>query len=145
MGRFDQLQRDGAPLAAGYAATSTDTGHTGGQAATFINHPEKVIDFAYRAVHEMAVAGEGHHRGVLRRWPEAFVLPGLFDGRTPGAHRRAALSTAISTASSPARRRSMRRGMHGTQVWSAQQANRDDASLIPNMPQQVRRCFTMPC
>jgi feruloyl esterase len=32
-------------LAAGYATTSTDTGHTGGQATFVVDHPEKVIDF----------------------------------------------------------------------------------------------------
>jgi feruloyl esterase len=42
-------------LQEGYATASTDTGHTGGNAAFAIGHPEKVIDFAYRAVHEMAV------------------------------------------------------------------------------------------
>ena len=46
-------------LAAGYATASTDTGHTGGDPATFIpGHPEKAIDFAYRAVHEMTVAAK---------------------------------------------------------------------------------------
>ena len=42
-------------LAAGYAATSTDTGHVGNTAAFAIGHPERVIDLAYRAVHEMTV------------------------------------------------------------------------------------------
>ena len=39
----------------GYATASTDTGHKGGNALFAINHPEKVIDFAYRAVHETTV------------------------------------------------------------------------------------------
>ena len=39
----------------GYATASTDTGHKGGNALFAINHPEKVTDFAYRAVHETAV------------------------------------------------------------------------------------------
>ena len=42
-------------LQEGYATASTDTGHTGGNASFVIGHREKVIDFAYRAVHEMAV------------------------------------------------------------------------------------------
>lgn len=42
-------------LAAGYAAAGTDTGHTGQTAAFAIGHPEKVVDLAYRAVHEMTV------------------------------------------------------------------------------------------
>jgi feruloyl esterase len=39
----------------GYATASTDTGHKGGNALFAMNHPEKVIDFAYRAVHETTV------------------------------------------------------------------------------------------
>lgn len=40
-------------LAAGYAAASTDTGHTGNNASFAVGHPEKVVDLGYRAVHEM--------------------------------------------------------------------------------------------
>jgi hypothetical protein len=41
----------------GYAAVSTDTGHTGGSsdADWALGHPEKIIDFGYRAIHEMTV------------------------------------------------------------------------------------------
>ena len=45
-------------LARGYAASSTDTGHTGGGASWGLGHPEKVIDFGWRAVHETAVASK---------------------------------------------------------------------------------------
>jgi feruloyl esterase len=45
-------------LGRGYAASSTDTGHTGGGAAWGLGHPEKVIDFGWRAVHEMTVASK---------------------------------------------------------------------------------------
>src|SRR5215831_2411592 len=39
-------------LQEGYATASTDTGHKGGTANFAIGHPEKLVDFAYRAVHE---------------------------------------------------------------------------------------------
>ncbi|MDR0310537.1 MAG: tannase/feruloyl esterase family alpha/beta hydrolase [Acidobacteriota bacterium] len=42
-------------LREGYATASNDTGHKGGNALFSIGHPEKVIDYAYRAVHEMTV------------------------------------------------------------------------------------------
>ena len=47
----------GDALRRGYAAASTDTGHEGnaGDASFALGHPEKVIDFGYRAVHEMTV------------------------------------------------------------------------------------------
>lgn len=39
----------------GYASASTDTGHaaSGVDATWALGHPEKIIDFAYRAIHEM--------------------------------------------------------------------------------------------
>jgi len=39
-------------LREGYATASTDTGHKGDNAAFAAGHPEKVVDFAYRAVHD---------------------------------------------------------------------------------------------
>jgi feruloyl esterase len=45
----------GAAIKRGYAAAGTDTGHTGGDAAWALGHPEKVIDFGYRAIHEMSM------------------------------------------------------------------------------------------
>jgi feruloyl esterase len=43
------------PLKHGYAAATTDTGHSGGNAAWALGHPEKVIDYGHRAIHEMTV------------------------------------------------------------------------------------------
>jgi feruloyl esterase len=45
-------------LARGYATASTDTGHVGGTAAPFLGHPERLIDYGYRAVHEMTAAAK---------------------------------------------------------------------------------------
>jgi feruloyl esterase len=42
----------------GYATASTDTGHEGGSASFALGHPEKLIDFGYRAVHEMTEKGK---------------------------------------------------------------------------------------
>ena len=48
------------PLKRGYAVATTDTGHTGSglTAEWAIGHPEKLIDFGYRAVHEMVVTAK---------------------------------------------------------------------------------------
>ena len=43
---------------AGYAATGTDTGHVGGNADFVAGHPEKLVDFAHRAIHEMTVSAK---------------------------------------------------------------------------------------
>jgi feruloyl esterase len=39
----------------GYASASNDTGHMGGDPAFGLGHQEKLVDFAYRANHEMTV------------------------------------------------------------------------------------------
>ena len=51
----------GLPLSLGYAVASTDTGHagTGADGSYALGHPEKVIDFGYRAVHEMVEKSRG--------------------------------------------------------------------------------------
>src|SRR5579862_7166253 len=59
----------GAAIKRGYAAAGTDTGHTGGDAAWALGHPEKVIDFGYRAIHEMSM--------------KAKVIIGTFYGHVP--------------------------------------------------------------
>jgi feruloyl esterase len=42
-------------LQRGFAGASTDTGHEGTSARFALEHPEKVVDYGYRAVHEMTV------------------------------------------------------------------------------------------
>jgi feruloyl esterase len=48
------------PLARGYAVANTDTGHQGGGGdfAWAAEHPEKLTDYQYRAVHELTVVGK---------------------------------------------------------------------------------------
>jgi len=45
-------------LQEGYATASTDTGHAGGSASFAAGHPEKLVDFSHRAVHEMTVTAK---------------------------------------------------------------------------------------
>ena len=47
-----------AAVKAGYAAAGTDTGHVGGNADFVAGHHEKLVDFAYRAIHEMTVTAK---------------------------------------------------------------------------------------
>src|SRR5690606_6068978 len=48
------------PLSRGYAAATTDTGHSGnGMSADWaVGHPEKLVDFGHRAVHLMTVTAK---------------------------------------------------------------------------------------
>jgi feruloyl esterase len=50
----------GLAIAQGYASAATDTGHAAnaGDAAWALDHPEKIVDFGYRAIHEMTAVGK---------------------------------------------------------------------------------------
>jgi len=50
----------GLAISQGYASAGTDTGHgpDGTSASWALGHPEKIIDFGYRAVHEMTSVGK---------------------------------------------------------------------------------------
>ena len=89
-------------VARGYAASSTDTGHSGGSASFALDHPEKVSDFGWRAVHEMTVASKriiaayyqspakyaywnGCSAGGRQGMKEAQRFPADFDGVVAGA------------------------------------------------------------
>jgi feruloyl esterase len=45
----------GAALRDGFATASTDTGHSGGNGMFALGHPEKIVDFGWRAVHDTVV------------------------------------------------------------------------------------------
>lgn len=59
-------------LRRGYATASTDTGHTGSpMSAEFaLGHPEKLIDFGYRAIHKMAVRSKQVIQAFYRQLPD---------------------------------------------------------------------------
>ena len=54
-------------LVHGYATASTDTGHKGGNASFAIGHPDKLIDFGYRAIHEMTVQSKAIVNSFYKR------------------------------------------------------------------------------
>ena len=89
-------------LERGYATSATNTGHVGGGASFGLGHPEKVIDFGWRAVHEMTVAAkqviaayygtgprlsywEGCSAGGRQAMKAAQRFPEDFDGIIAGA------------------------------------------------------------
>jgi len=121
----------GLPLSLGYAVASTDTGHEGKvtDGSYALGHPEKVIDFGYRAVHEMveksrAVINSYYARAAtLSYWNGCSTggrqglediqrYPNDFDGAITGAP---ALNPRTAAQI----------------VWTAQAVHKDEASLIP--------------
>ena len=75
-----------AAVTAGYASASTDTGHQGNTAAFALGHPEKVIDFADRAVHEMTVKAKAIVSAYYGARTGALVLEWLLHGRAARNH-----------------------------------------------------------
>jgi feruloyl esterase len=103
-----------AGLRRGYAVASTDTGHTGPDASFALDHPEKLIDFGYRAVHETAVQSksvvaklfgtpahfayfDGCSGGGRQSFMEAQRYPTDFDGIIAGAPGYDRTDTAFQT------------------------------------------------
>ena len=68
----------------GYATASTDTGHKGGNALFAIDHPEKLTDFAYRAVHETVVAAKSTITKFYERGPRLSYWNGCSTGGRQG-------------------------------------------------------------
>jgi feruloyl esterase len=73
-----------AAVAGGYATASTDTGHVGGTAVFALGHPEKVVDFGYRAVHEMTVQAKAVVDAFYGSMPKLSIWNGCSQGGRQG-------------------------------------------------------------
>lgn len=71
-------------LAAGYAVASNDTGHQGGSGAFALESREKVIDFAWRAMHEMTVISKAIVETYYQRPPRLSYYQGCSTGGRQG-------------------------------------------------------------
>jgi feruloyl esterase len=68
----------------GYASASTDTGHTGGSGKFALGHPDKITDFAYRAVHQTAVEAKALIAAYYGRSPRLSYWEGCSTGGRQG-------------------------------------------------------------
>ena len=71
-------------LAASFATSGTDTGHAGDSAEFAIGHPEKLVDFAYRAMHEMATKSKTIIESHYGRAPDRSYFNGCSGGGRHG-------------------------------------------------------------
>jgi feruloyl esterase len=119
-----------AGLRRGYAAAMSDLGHQGGSASFAAGHPEKLVDFGYRAAHEMTVTSKaimaayysqplkqsywtGCSAGGRSALMEAQRYPADFDGIIAGSPGLDWTGRALQA------------------VWIAQAAHKDETSYIP--------------
>ncbi|HWZ46513.1 MAG TPA: tannase/feruloyl esterase family alpha/beta hydrolase [Candidatus Saccharimonadales bacterium] len=119
-------------VARGYASASTDTGHTapGTDATWALGHQEKIIDFGYRAIHEMTLKAKAIIHAFYGDQPrksyfascsnggrqalmEAQRFPEDYDGIVAGAPANDWIRLLIAG------------------VWDLQALQHDDASYIP--------------
>ena len=131
-------------LMQGYASGATDTGHTGGSgdASWALGHPEKIIDFGYRAIHEMTAISKAvvqafygdapNHNyfascsdGGREALMEAQRFPADYDGIVAGAP--ANNWTALLT-----------NALHNEQAMSADPAGYIPATKLPSIDAAVR-------
>jgi feruloyl esterase len=73
-------------LRRGYAAASTNTGHegNGGDASFAYHHPERLVDFGWRSVHEMTVKAKEVTRAFYGRAPQRAYWIGCSTGGKQG-------------------------------------------------------------
>ena len=117
-------------VAAGYASASTDTGHAGNSGAFALGHPEKVIDFGYRAVHEMTVQAKAIANIYYGTAPRLAVWNGCSQGGRQGiteAQRYPADYDAIIAGAPAVNGMSL----HAARVAISQVVNRAADSYIP--------------
>ncbi|MEO7270366.1 MAG: tannase/feruloyl esterase family alpha/beta hydrolase [Vicinamibacterales bacterium] len=69
-----------AGLAKGYATAGTDTGHTGDNLDFAIGHPEKLIDWSYRAIHVMTDLAKQVTKASRGRLPDRAYFEGCSTG-----------------------------------------------------------------
>lgn len=118
-----------AGLRRGYAAAATDTGHEGG-GGPWMQRPEKLIDFGYRAVHEMAVTAKAVAAAFYGRAPRLSYFTGCSGGGRQGlkAAQRFPDDFDGIVAGAPAVNTT---GRAAFSMWIAQTMLRGDGSFIP--------------
>ena len=115
-----------------YAVTGTDTGHSGAMvdATWALGHPEKVVDFGHRGIHEMTRVAKEVTHAFYGRAPQRSYFAGCSDGGREAlmeAQRYPADYDGI-LAGAPANNWTP---LLTTAVWDTQALTLDPASFIP--------------
>lgn len=76
-------------ISLGYAAASTDTGHSTPGASFAVGHPEKLVDYAHRSLHEMAV----HAKAIASGFYGGTVKASIWNGCSTGGNQGLTLAS----------------------------------------------------
>jgi feruloyl esterase len=117
-------------MAAGYASASTDTGHDTPGATFATGHPEKLVDYGHRAVHEMTVQAKAAIAAFYGNAPKVSLWNGCSTGGRQGvieASKYPADYDAIIAGATPVT--SPR--LHGSRLQLSRMVHRSADSYIP--------------
>jgi hypothetical protein len=142
-GKFEQVGNGGfagaipfgnmaAPLLRGYATAGTDDGHEGSStdASWAAGHPEKMIDYGYRAVHETSVQAKVLVKAFYGRAPGHSYFVGCSDGGREALDEAEKYPKDFIGIISGAPANYLTRLLVGS-VWVQQATGNDPASAIP--------------
>lgn len=135
------------PLSRGYATAASDVGHQGSplDGMFLVGHPEKLIDFGHRAVHETAVAAKATIAAFYGNGPKRSLYVSCSTGGRIGlmeAYRYPGDYDAIS-ATAPANPMVPLMVMS---VWTGAATMKDEASRVPpSKMQQVQKAALDAC
>jgi feruloyl esterase len=118
-----------AGLRRGYATASTDTGHEGG-GGPWMQVPEKLVDYGYRAVHEMAVKAKAITSAFYDSAPKLSYFNGCSAGGRQGLKAAQKYPDDFDgiVAGAPALNAT---GRATFSMWVAQNLRKEEGSYIP--------------
>ncbi len=119
-----------AAVAQGYASASTDTGHSSAGGSFAMDHPEKLIDYSYRATHEMTVQAKAVIAAFYGNSPKLSLWNGCSTGGRQGVMEASGYPSdynAIVAGATPVT--SPR--LHGARIALSQNVHRTPDSYIP--------------
>ncbi len=119
-----------AALRHGYATSSTNSGHSGSSASFALGHPEKLIDFGYRSVHEMTVTAKEIIKAFYGSGPKFSYFVGCSSGGRQALMEAQRFPNDYDGIAAGAATNNWNNMMFG-RIWVGQATLADPASYIP--------------
>jgi feruloyl esterase len=135
------------PLSRGYVTVATDTGHQGSgmDALWAVGHPEKMLDFGHRAVHEMTVTAKTVSQAFYGQPPQFSLWASCSTGGRQGLMAAYRYPTDFDAISSMAPANPMT-GLMTQSLWTGYQALRaPEFGLTPATLASVHRAYLQSC